>query len=108
MTSGSPRTDRGKPRPPDVAAPRYVRIERRADVQTAACPQDVSLRTRSIVPIAANYSSHEQLRDGRNVEIRAFHREDRDNLLDAVHHTSPASLYRRFFGPKRNFSDKEI
>jgi RimJ/RimL family protein N-acetyltransferase len=60
------------------------------------------------VPIAANYTSQERLRDGRRVEIRAFRREDRDDLLDAVHHTSPVSLYRRFFGPKRDFSEKEI
>jgi GNAT superfamily N-acetyltransferase len=60
------------------------------------------------VAIAANYSSHEQLRDGRRVEIRAFRREDRDDLLDAIHHTSPISLYRRFFGPKRDFREKEI
>jgi RimJ/RimL family protein N-acetyltransferase len=60
------------------------------------------------VAIAANYSSQEKLRDGRSVEIRAFRREDRDDLLDAVHHMSPVSLYRRFFGPKRDFTEKEI
>lgn len=55
-----------------------------------------------------DYSAAEVLRDGRIVEIRALHPEDRFCLLDAVGRTSPQSLYRRFFGFKRDFTDREI
>jgi RimJ/RimL family protein N-acetyltransferase len=57
---------------------------------------------------AAKYSAFERLRDGRRVEIRALRQGDRDELLAAVERTSTQSLYRRFFGIKRKFSEKEI
>jgi RimJ/RimL family protein N-acetyltransferase len=57
---------------------------------------------------AADYSAVETLRDGRQVEIRALRPADRARLLDAVERTSEASRYRRFFAPKRAFSEKEI
>jgi RimJ/RimL family protein N-acetyltransferase len=57
---------------------------------------------------AAKYSALERLRDGRQVEIRALRSDDRENLLAAVARTSTASLYRRFFGVKRKFTEKEI
>ena len=57
---------------------------------------------------AAEYSATERLRDGRMAEIRALKREDHKDLVDAVGRTSPASLYRRFFAPKRHFSEKEV
>jgi GNAT superfamily N-acetyltransferase len=56
---------------------------------------------------AANYSAVETLRDGRQVEIRAFRSGDRDDLLAAVGRTSAQSLYRRFFTVKRSFSERE-
>jgi len=56
---------------------------------------------------AASYSAVETLRDGRRVEIRALQPKDRDDLLAAVSRTSAQSLYRRFFGVKREFTDKE-
>ena len=56
---------------------------------------------------AANYSAVETLRDGRQVEIRAFRSGDRDDLLAAVGRTSAQSLYRRFFTAKRSFSERE-
>jgi len=56
----------------------------------------------------AKYSEFERLRDGRPVEIRALRGSDRDDLLAAVGRTSTKSLYRRFFGAKRYFSEKEI
>jgi GNAT superfamily N-acetyltransferase len=55
----------------------------------------------------ANYSAVETLRDGRQVEIRAFRPGDRDDLLAAVGRTSAQSLYRRFFTVKRSFSERE-
>jgi RimJ/RimL family protein N-acetyltransferase len=57
---------------------------------------------------AANYSAFELLRDGRRIEIRALRKEDRDDLLAAVELISTESLYRRFFGIKRKFTEKEI
>jgi len=56
---------------------------------------------------AANYSTMESLRDGRRVEIRALRPEDRDDMLVAVGRIGTESLYRRFFGVKREFSEKE-
>jgi hypothetical protein len=57
---------------------------------------------------AASYSAVELLRDGRRVEIRALRPDDRAALISAVGRTSDQSLYRRFFGAKRGFSEQEI
>ena len=57
---------------------------------------------------ARDYSAAETLRDGRTVEIRALRPEDRAGLLAAVSRTSDQSLYRRFFGFKRGFTDQEV
>jgi RimJ/RimL family protein N-acetyltransferase len=56
---------------------------------------------------AAEYSSTETLRDGRKVEIRALKPTDEAALLSAIGRTSSQSMYRRFFGVKREFSPKE-
>ena len=42
------------------------------------------------------------------MEIRALRPEDQVDLLAAVDRTSAQSLYRRFFGAKRGFSEKEV
>lgn len=57
---------------------------------------------------AANYSAVETLRNGRRVEIRALRPDDRDEYVAAVSHSGPQSLYRRFFGAKRHFTEEEI
>ena len=57
---------------------------------------------------AAKYSATERLRDGRSIEIRALKPEDQANLIAAVGRISAQSMYRRFFGAKRYFSDKEV
>src|SRR5262249_7531784 len=57
---------------------------------------------------ATKYSAIEYTRDGRRIEIRALNPEDRADLLAAVGRTSAQSLYRRFFGAKREFSEKEV
>jgi RimJ/RimL family protein N-acetyltransferase len=57
---------------------------------------------------AATYSAIEPIRDGRRVEIRALRPEDRDALHIAVSRASTQSLYRRFFGVKRHFTEQEI
>jgi GNAT superfamily N-acetyltransferase len=56
----------------------------------------------------ASYSALESLRGGRRVEIRALRPSDRDGLKAAVARISSQSLYRRFFGPKRYFTEKEV
>jgi RimJ/RimL family protein N-acetyltransferase len=56
---------------------------------------------------AANYSATETLRDGRTVEIRAQRPEDLHGWRAALARTSAATVYRRFFGAKREISEKE-
>ena len=56
----------------------------------------------------AGYSATETLRNGKHLEIRALHPEDRDDLLAAVGRASTQTLYRRFFGVRRDFSEKEM
>lgn len=59
-------------------------------------------------PEAAGYEAVETLRDGRPVKIRAQRPGDRAGLLAAVGQSSAQSLYRRFFLPKRSFTEDEI
>ena len=56
----------------------------------------------------AKYEAVETLRDGRQATIRALRPGDRDGLLEAVASSSTKSLYRRFFSPKRAFTEAEI
>ena len=56
----------------------------------------------------AAHSATERLRDGSTIEIRALRPSDREYMLAAIDRTSPQSLQRRFFVPKRGFSDKEV
>ena len=57
---------------------------------------------------ARHYKVIEQLRDGSLVEIRALRPDDRADMLTAVAGISAPSMYRRFFGVKRDFSETEI
>lgn len=57
---------------------------------------------------AATYSATETLRDGGRIKIRALKPTDRDELHRAVDRMSDESIYRRFFVPKRQFSEREI
>ena len=54
------------------------------------------------------YRATETLRDGRRLEIRALQPGDRGALEAAVGRMSDESIYRRFFAPKRHFSDREV
>jgi RimJ/RimL family protein N-acetyltransferase len=56
----------------------------------------------------ASFSVAEQLRNGRQIEIRALKPDDRHELLAAAERTSDRSLYRRFFGVRRGFTDEEV
>jgi hypothetical protein len=55
----------------------------------------------------ANYSASETLRDGRAVDIRAQGPQDREGMQAAIARFSSGALYRRFFGVRREFSEKE-
>ena len=55
----------------------------------------------------SHFSIIETLRNGRRVEIRAQRRQDREDLEAAIARMSDESLYRRFFGARRHFSEKE-
>lgn len=57
---------------------------------------------------ASNYLALETMRDGRPVQIRALKPNDEADLMAAVRRSSAQSLYRRFFGLKRHFSEQEI
>src|ERR1700678_3373626 len=59
------------------------------------------------MPNAANYTERQQLRDGIYIEIRALMPEDEAAMLAAIARTGVQSLQRRFFGMKREFSEKE-
>ena len=57
---------------------------------------------------APRYLASDHLRDGRRVEIRALRPDDRSDMLAAIGRTSMQSLQRRFFVPKKGFSEQEI
>ena len=57
---------------------------------------------------AADYAAVERLRDGRLLQIRALRPADRAGIRAAFERTSEESRYRRFFAPKRTFSEREI
>ena len=57
---------------------------------------------------AARYSAVEVLRSGRSIEIRALRPDDQVGLVSAVDRSSAQSLYRRFFGVRRHFTEQEI
>jgi GNAT superfamily N-acetyltransferase len=57
---------------------------------------------------AADYSARETLRDGRAVEIRAQRPADREAIAAALRRSSPKTIYRRFFGARTSFTEKEI
>jgi RimJ/RimL family protein N-acetyltransferase len=60
------------------------------------------------LPATAKFSAAEVLHNGCRIEIRALRPDDRAGLIEAVGRTSNQSLYRRFFGVRRGFSEREI
>lgn len=57
---------------------------------------------------ASKYTAVERLRDGSALEIRALRPDDRAAMLESIGRFSNEALYRRFFAPKRNFSEREV
>jgi RimJ/RimL family protein N-acetyltransferase len=60
------------------------------------------------MPEVAEYSVREHLRDDRPITIRALRPDDRAGMLAAIGRTSMQSLQRRFFVPKKGFSEREM
>jgi RimJ/RimL family protein N-acetyltransferase len=60
------------------------------------------------MPEAAEYSVREHLRNDRPIAIRALRPDDRAGMLAAIGRTSMQSLQRRFFVPKKGFSEQEM
>jgi GNAT superfamily N-acetyltransferase len=60
------------------------------------------------MPEAVTYSALVSLGDGRKIEIRALRPSDRDEFVRAVGRTSDQALYRRFFSPRRRFTEQEV
>jgi len=55
-----------------------------------------------------NYSVQETLRNGLHVTIRAIRPDDRDALVAAFKELDERTVYLRFFGPKQEFSHREL
>ncbi|MBR0841144.1 GNAT family N-acetyltransferase [Bradyrhizobium liaoningense] len=55
----------------------------------------------------ASYTRQDRLRDGTPVQIRALRPDDEAAMLAALEQASMRSLQRRFFTPKRHFSERE-
>jgi len=60
------------------------------------------------MPEAAEFCVTERLRDGRQIQIRALRPGDEAEMRAAVDRASAQSLYQRFFGVKRGFTEKEV
>jgi RimJ/RimL family protein N-acetyltransferase len=57
---------------------------------------------------AAKYAATGRLRNGASLQIRALHPSDRTEMLASIGRASKETLYRRFFAPKRCFSEREL
>ena len=57
---------------------------------------------------AAAYDVTERLRNGASLRIRGLAPTDRAEMLAAVGRFGKETLYRRFFAPKRHFTEREI
>jgi len=56
----------------------------------------------------ANYTVVEKLRDQRTVTIRAIRPGDKGLLLEAFKGLEAGSIYTRFFGPRKELTDREL
>lgn len=57
---------------------------------------------------ASRYVRTETLSDGRVVQVRAQRPDDREGLGKALRRMSETSILRRFFAPRRSFSEQEV
>src|SRR3954453_15873035 len=91
------------------ASRRLIQIKH-GDASGNSAPLDIQRPSPGapMVTETADYSVIEQLRDGRPVTIRALRPDDRSDMLAAIGRTSMQSLQRRFFAPKKGFSEREM
>jgi len=54
------------------------------------------------------YRVTEQLRDQRSITVRAIRSDDKDLLREAFKELDEESIYTRFFGPKKELTEKEL
>jgi len=54
------------------------------------------------------YRVTEQLRDQRSITVRAIRPDDKDLLREAFKELDEESIYTRFFGPKKELTEKEL
>jgi RimJ/RimL family protein N-acetyltransferase len=54
------------------------------------------------------YNTRETLRNGLEVCIRAARPSDLERVINAFNELDPESIYFRYFGPKKSFSDADI
>jgi acetate kinase len=57
---------------------------------------------------ASRHSARATLRDGSTITIRAQRPTDREGMRDVLVDMSPESIRRRFFAPRRSFSEDEV
>src|SRR5262245_1294525 len=57
---------------------------------------------------AAHYAATERLRNGAVLHIRAVRPADRPAMEASIGRSSARTLYRRFFSPKRTFSERDV
>jgi RimJ/RimL family protein N-acetyltransferase len=55
-----------------------------------------------------NYRVVEKLKDGRDVVIRAVCPDDKDGFTKGFEQLSEEAIYRRFFSPRRQFTEQEL
>jgi GNAT superfamily N-acetyltransferase len=67
--------------------------------------EDFTLMNRDDI---ANYTVVEKLRDQRPVTIRAIRPGDKGLLLEAFKGLEASSIYTRFFGPRKELTDREL
>lgn len=56
----------------------------------------------------ANYNVVEKLRDQRQVRLRAIRPGDKELLREAFRGLEAGSIYTRFFGPRKDLTDREL
>jgi GNAT superfamily N-acetyltransferase len=54
------------------------------------------------------YNVIETLRNGMSVKVRAIRSDDKQAILESFKELDDDTLYRRFFAPKKDLSDKEL
>jgi GNAT superfamily N-acetyltransferase len=80
-----------------------------ADLHPRLWPSKLRHRRHSPRPKRQRVTSREtKLRNGHRILIRPIRPQDKDGLLEGLHHLTPASRYRRFFSPMPELSTAQL